>query len=62
MTAKKKLLIGTASLSSAAILGSCGKSETATELRIVDQCYTANDLCKFELNDALVSRYTNLLG
>ncbi|APC98560.1 hypothetical protein KX00_1598 [Francisella sp. TX07-6608] len=31
MTAKKKLLIGTAILSSAAILGSCGKSETDTE-------------------------------
>ncbi|APC95293.1 DUF3281 family protein [Francisella tularensis subsp. novicida] len=62
MTAKKKLLIGTAILSSAAILGSCGKSETATQLRIVDQCNTANDLCKFELTNAVVSRYTNLLG
>ncbi|MDE5035780.1 DUF3281 family protein, partial [Francisella tularensis] len=49
-------------LSSDAILGSCVKSETATELRLVDQCNTAYDLCKFELYDALVSRYTNFLG
>ncbi|AEB27974.1 DUF3281 family protein [Francisella hispaniensis] len=62
MTARKKLLIGTAIISSAAILGSCSKSETDTELRIVDQCNTANDLCKFELTNAVVSRYTNLLG
>ncbi|MDE5012719.1 DUF3281 family protein, partial [Francisella tularensis] len=49
MTEKKKLLIGTAILSSAAILGSFGKSETATELRILDQCNTANDIWKCEL-------------
>ncbi|MDE5007265.1 DUF3281 family protein, partial [Francisella tularensis subsp. holarctica] len=53
---------GTAILYSASILGSCGKSEPATDLRIVDQCNTANDLCKFEINDALVSRYNYLLG
>ncbi|MDE4998889.1 DUF3281 family protein, partial [Francisella tularensis] len=47
---------------SADILGSCVKSDTATVVRILDQCNTAYDLCKFELNDALVSRYTNLLG
>ncbi|AEB27516.1 hypothetical protein FNFX1_0568 [Francisella cf. novicida Fx1] len=62
MIAKKKLFISTVIISSAAILGSCGKSETATELRIVNQCNTSNDLCKFELTNAVVSRYTNLLG
>ncbi|APA82231.1 DUF3281 family protein [Francisella tularensis] len=59
---KKQVLIGAAIVSSAALLGSCGKSETATELRIIDQCNTANTLCKFELANTVLSRYTNALG
>ncbi|AEB28628.1 DUF3281 family protein [Francisella hispaniensis] len=60
--AKKKLLLGAAIISSVAALASCGKTETAKELRIIDKCNTSNDLCEFELTDAVVSRYTNALG
>ncbi|APD50742.1 DUF3281 family protein [Francisella hispaniensis] len=59
---KKKLLISAAIVSTATLLGSCGKTETANELRIVDECNENNDLCRFELADTQVSRYTNILG
>ncbi|APC94498.1 DUF3281 family protein [Francisella tularensis subsp. novicida] len=59
---KKKVVIGAAIISGTVLLASCGKTTTATELRIVDQCTPANDLCEFELTDAVVSRYTNILG
>ncbi|AVC45060.1 hypothetical protein B4919_04650 [Francisella tularensis subsp. novicida] len=62
MITKKKLLIGAVVISSTVLLASCGKTTTAKELRIVDNCDTANDLCEFELTDAVVSRYTNVLG
>ncbi|AJI45534.1 DUF3281 family protein [Francisella tularensis subsp. novicida] len=62
MITKKKLLIGAVVISSTVLLASCDKPRTATELRIVDHCNTANDLCEFELTDAVVSRYTNILG
>ncbi|AEB28624.1 DUF3281 family protein [Francisella hispaniensis] len=59
---KKKLLISAAIVSTATLLGSCGKTETANELRIVDECNENNDLCRFELADTQVSRYTNVFG
>ncbi|APA83200.1 DUF3281 family protein [Francisella tularensis] len=59
---KKKVVIGAAIISGTVLLASCGKTTTATELRIVDQCTPASDLCEFELTDAVVSRYTNMLG
>ncbi|WP_411763017.1 DUF3281 family protein [Francisella hispaniensis] len=62
MITKKRLVLGAAIISSTVLLASCGKTETAKELRIVDNCDTAKDLCQFELTDAVVSRYTNILG
>ena len=49
-------------LSTAAILSSCSGSETTKELRIAKVCTPGNDLCKFELTDAVVDRDTNLIG
>ncbi|AJI45233.1 DUF3281 family protein [Francisella tularensis subsp. novicida] len=60
--AKKNFLIEAVVISSTALLANCGKSETARELRIVDDCNTVKNLCKFELTDAEVSHYTNILG
>ncbi|WP_043024599.1 DUF3281 family protein [Francisella tularensis] len=62
MKIKKKILISSYIVISAALLGSCGKSESVPALRIVSQCNTANDLCKFELANTVLSRYTNVLG
>ncbi|MBK2356638.1 DUF3281 family protein [Francisella hispaniensis] len=62
MIAKNRLLNTTAIIFAIELLGSCGKTETANELRIVDECNETNDLCRFELSDAQVSRYTNILG
>ncbi|AJJ47412.1 hypothetical protein DR83_1791 [Francisella tularensis subsp. novicida] len=62
MMTKKKLLIGMVTISGIVILGSCGKTETANELRIVDECNDVRDLCRLELANTQVSRYTNFLG
>ncbi|APD51306.1 DUF3281 family protein [Francisella hispaniensis] len=62
MITKKRLVLGAAIISSVAALASCGKTTTAKELRIVDKCTSAKGLCEFELTDAVVSRYTNILG
>ncbi|ABK89989.1 DUF3281 family protein [Francisella tularensis subsp. novicida] len=62
MMTKKKLLIGMVTISGIVILGSCGKTETVNELLIVDQCNDVRDLCRLELANAQVSRYTNFLG
>ncbi|EDO66286.1 conserved hypothetical protein [Francisella tularensis subsp. holarctica FSC022] len=65
---KDKLLIGIAIISSAALLEGCGKTETTNELRIVYQCADVEDfdnddvLCRLELTNVVVSRYTNILG
>lgn len=55
-------MIGAAIISGTVLLASCGKTTTAKELRIVHQCTDNNDMCEFELTDAVVSRYTNMLG
>ncbi|WP_044247600.1 DUF3281 family protein [Francisella hispaniensis] len=62
MIAKNKLLNTTAIIFTIELLGSCGKTETANELRIVDECNENNDLCRVELAETQVSRYTNFLG
>ncbi|MBK2356642.1 DUF3281 family protein [Francisella hispaniensis] len=62
MITKKRLVLGAAIISSTVLLASCGKTTTAKELRIIDNCTEAKDLCEFELTDAVVSRYTNILG
>ncbi|APD50744.1 DUF3281 family protein [Francisella hispaniensis] len=65
---RKKILIGTAILSSALLLGSCGGSETTSELRMLYECSLVervgdkDALCRFELANVEVSRYTNVLG
>ncbi|MFP8922286.1 DUF3281 family protein [Francisella tularensis] len=65
---KDKLLIGVAIISSAALLEGCGKTETTNELRILYQCADVEDfdngdvLCRLELTNVVVSRYTNVLG
>ncbi|MBK2111788.1 DUF3281 family protein [Francisella tularensis subsp. novicida FSC159] len=62
MKIRKKILISSYIVISAALLGSCGKSETVPSLRIVSQCNMTNDLCMFELANTVLSRYTNVLG
>ncbi|MDE4976181.1 DUF3281 family protein, partial [Francisella tularensis subsp. holarctica] len=64
---KDKLLKGIAIISSATLLEGCGNNETTNELRIVYQCADVEDfdnddvLFMLELNNVVVSRYTNIL-
>ncbi|MGQ4006191.1 DUF3281 family protein [Francisellaceae bacterium CB300] len=58
----KKTIIATSIALGALALSSCSDSKTTNELQIEKQCTTANDLCKFELTNAVVVHQTNLLG